>query len=352
MNEPGQTSIAFESVDSSVQHDGVGSRRELALSTNERQFYLVKLDQIWFATDGKEFERRIADILYCVYEGFVDPDSYGNQGDWGCDGYIDGGRALFACYGAEFKAYESDYLKTKVKKDLKRAFEKWPLMQQWTFISNARRPADFMQNVWEPLKIEYANKDGRTVELRYWGHRDIKRLIFNLSKPDLDLLFPGSTDDRDFSLEDFIALLDDIVASDDGNSGSHGDEDGGSSGIQEVSPYKMDYNQIDEEGRENLKRGMRQSHAVSEFFSHHPDPAYGDRIAQRMHANYLEARRASVDAMGILDTLYQRVGGRDYRSRGITRRMSTYAAVAYFFQTCDVFENAPEDWCPPEGLLP
>ena len=341
----------FDSAARSVRQGGA-ARRGPTLSTAGRQFYQSNLAILWNGTEGKEFERKIGDILSCAYDDFIDPEPYGNEGDWGCDGYVDGGRTVFACYGSGQASRESSYLKSKVRKDLDRAFVKWPMMEQWTFITNAKPSPTFAQKVWEPLKNEYSNKAGRSLKLNLWGYREIHKLLFSLGRSDLDFVFPGFADDRDFNLEDFIELLDDIVASDDGNSGSHGDEDGGSSGIQEVSPYKMDYNQIDEEGRENLKMGMRQSHAVSEFFSHHPDPAYGDRIAQRMHANYLEARRASTDAMGILDTLYQRVGGKDYRSRGITRRMSTYAAVAYFFQTCDVFENAPEDWCPSEEQLP
>lgn len=320
------------------------TRREPPLSTAERQFYLSHLDILWNGKGGKAFESGVGDILYAAYDAFIDPDSYGNEGDWGCDGYVDGGKSVFACYGAGQTARVNEYLKKKVREDLKRAFDKWPMMVQWTFITNAKHPPDFLQKVWEPLKVEYSDREGRHLDLRLWGYRDVRKVLLGLTRAELDSICPGYADTADFELTDFIELLDNIVANDAAPSRD--------TSIDEVSTYKMDYNLIDDEGRYFLKLGMELSHVVDGFFSQHPDPGYRDYVAQRIHADYVEAVKASEDSMGALDTLYQRVGGKDFRSRGGTRRMSTYAAVAYFFQTCDIFENAPDGWVPPVGNLP
>ena len=311
-------------------------KRLSALSIRERQFYALKIKEVFLQTDGPGFEREITRILRVAFDDFQNPDPYGKEGDWGCDGYTDAGRHIFACYCADQQRREPDSLSTKVKRDLSRALEKWHSMEEWTFITNAKTSASFMRNTWETLKASHGPKSNEPLTMTLWKEQDISELVFNLSDEDIDRLYPGMESVRDFQLADFMDVLEGFV---NGTCSVHNHED-----IHEVSCHKMEYNQIDEEYQSFLKKGIETAPIIDFLFTSHPDPSYRDSVAQRFTDNYIELRKTGADSDCILEGLFTRVGGSDFRSRGKTRRMSTYAAVSYFFQTCDIFENAPDGW--------
>ena len=311
------------------------SRRPPKLSGVERQFYHACLTVMFLESDGREFEKKISSILHEAYEDFINPEPWGREGDWGCDGYIDGGRHVFACYGAEQKAYENDYLRTKVSNDLDRAIEKWPMMKEWTFITNAKCGVKFTTR-WESLRAEHGPGSDRPIAMHLWQLQDLFKVILSLTEESLDLLFPGAESSRDFELADFIDMIEEFAAD--------ASEVPDSRDIDAVSPLKMDYNKIDNIYRDSLMKGMECSALVQRYFDTLQDPSHRDLIAGRFRANYLELRKSEDEPGAIIEELCDRVGGSQFRTRGRVRYMSTLAAVSYFFQTCDIFENAPEGW--------
>ncbi len=310
-------------------------RRPNALSPAERQFYRIQVTDLFLGTEGKQFEKGVADILHEAFEDFFDPEPWGGEGDWGCDGYIEGGRHVFACYGSEHKAYENDYARQKVAKDLNRAIEKWPMMVEWTFITNTKCGPKFMSK-WEKLKAEHGPQSDTPLKMDLWRERDIIRIVLGLSEESLGFLYPGCESIRDFDLGDFVDTIGQFVA------GTSWVPDAAK--IDEVSQDKMDYNKIDEYYQEELVKGMPASPLIKRWFDSLPDPGYCDFVASRFKANYLVLKRDESSPEAILEALYVRVGGSQFRARGKARRMSTLSAVSYFFQSCDIFENVPEDW--------
>lgn len=328
-----------------LQDDGksivLGRRRVRTwrdLSPEAKQFYTTKLEHVFHATMGTQFEDEIAKVLDAHYPDYENPSAMGSQGDWGCDGYVANGRVLFACYGTQNIKKENDYVRSKVSKDFNRALKKWPQMAMWIFITNVLLGAEFHSRTWIPLRQSHDENSERPVDMRIWDYADIERLLVDLTEEELDLLWPGYAGQEDFELRDLIEVIDCLV---DGSESPPSSED-----IEEVSPFKMSYNEIDENDKVLLHSGIVEYPRIKALFDKHEDPELRDRVAFRLHANWEALNMPACDSSDVLHSLFRKIGGNGYDTSGKTRRMSTYALAAFFFQTCDIFENVPDGWVP------
>src|SRR5262245_38424651 len=84
---------------------------------------------------GSAFEDYMASVLQLWYDDYINPAPVGRLGDGGCDGVIEGGRVVFACYGTRDRGER--HLVTKLEDDFARAAAEWPSMAVWRFVTNA-----------------------------------------------------------------------------------------------------------------------------------------------------------------------------------------------------------------------
>ena len=95
---------------------------------------------------------------------------------------------------------KNEYLKKKVKRDLKRAFEKWPMMRRWTFITNAKCSPDFLQEV--SLLTDQDSDDDTSSKVVLMTVHAAKGLEFpTVFVVGLEEGFTGSRDDLELRVE-------------------------------------------------------------------------------------------------------------------------------------------------------
>ncbi len=72
------------------------------------------------------------------------------------------------------------------------------------------------------------------------------------------------------------------------------------------------------------------------------DPEFAERLAQRFRDRYRILRaRPALSADGIYENLRLDAGWK--ASPAIKREMATRIILAYFFYTCDIFDNQPAE---------
>ena len=85
---------------------------------------------------GSEFQKWFVELSKLVYgTDFETVRSYGNQGDWKCDGRRVSTGTIFQCYGPEIVT--DARIVDKINTDFYGVWEKWPdFMKRWVFVYN------------------------------------------------------------------------------------------------------------------------------------------------------------------------------------------------------------------------
>ena len=340
MAEQTELELQFDVIDHGLDMAPLETRRirvqSRFLSSKQRAYYQAQLMLVFKGKGGTTFEDAVAGILKQAFPGFIDPDAYGNKGDLGCDGILDGGKIVFACYGADQIRCEPKHLRGKVKSDLDKAIKNFKRLERWVFITNAKITSDFMRDMWYPLVAEHGPGSEVSITMELWDFDKMNDMLLDLPLRQLNHIFPGEPNSIDFVLSEFVKIIqalprDQRPQSDDGRA------------IPEVSPHKMDYNALGPITRAELGEGIKVSGIIDEYFERNA-PSKRDEYAQRMRRVYEAIIEYEDDNDAIVASLYENIGGEGYRTSGPKLSMATYATVAYFFQSCDIFENAPEDW--------
>ena len=129
---------------------------------------------------GFSFQDYVATILEYRYRNeFVKSDTWGNEGDWGCDGYNINKKIVYAMYSP--KEINMVDMKNKIRDDYRRAKEKWPQMEEWTFIYNSENgPPGPLINYLDDLVSQ-----DEEIKLSYGGHRYGVEKLLELNLNDL-----------------------------------------------------------------------------------------------------------------------------------------------------------------------
>ncbi len=114
-----------------------------------------------------------------------------------------------------------------------------------------------------------------------------------------------------------------------------------------VSVNKLAYSSLTEETQAELRDGMKHSDAIERYYSERIDVTERDDVAARFQAEYRAFSEADLDPEEILLGLRTFLGGSRPASAPVYRAQT--AALAFFFQSCDIFDNPPADWRPPVG---
>ncbi|GGL27143.1 hypothetical protein GCM10011588_47370 [Nocardia jinanensis] len=114
-----------------------------------------------------------------------------------------------------------------------------------------------------------------------------------------------------------------------------------------VSGKKLDFNGFSEDTKEDLRRMMVRSLDIDLYYSQRVDVTERDEVAAGFNEEYLRLRREFDDPDDILWQLEQYVLGN--ASAPHANRRAAMAVLAYFFQSCDIFDNPPPEYlegCP------
>ena len=255
-----------------------------------------------------------------------------SKGDGGLDGYRISSKTVFQVFAArEFSA--SDIV-GKMNADFQTATEtlaaKNLSMEEWVFVHND--PDDLPHEV----VTEFAKLQASHVHIaiRRWEFTAIWNVLRELDESTLDEMFgPGPTMSNLERLE-FPAIVPVVEFLSTSVPPAVLD-------IELPSPEKLEYNQLSVEKAELFQLGRTRQGLVEMYLSGMPQDDKPEMIAQAFRNRYGTLRDSGLNADRVFDELWIFTGGEHFAAEP-DKIPAVMAVLSYFFDRCDIFENAPE----------
>ncbi|MDK7158540.1 hypothetical protein QP415_01550 [Pauljensenia sp. UMB3104] len=300
-----------------------------------KSWYKAKHDQRCQAS-GEAFEIYVTELLSRFHSDFVNPSPMGSYGDGGCDGLADSGAIFYACYGQRATTGIDQKTKQKLESDFARALECWDDFTNWRFVTNASVGPAPMKSL-QALRKQHGPHTARPITIDLWKTDDLwQKVAAKLTLEQLDEVIPGVPHVGHVELADLVDLIQSLEQVD----GSFPDNN---APIRPVPSTKMNFNKLPETTRAEFNVGRLLSVRIDRWFSQQSDPTMRDEKAQRFRAIYQEARRTTTDVREIVRRVYGALGGQDF-DLSTKRANAVYAVTAYFFDSCDIFEEPPDTY--------
>lgn len=289
-------------------------------------FYSNQLEMKYLRLTGEAFEAFFCDVMTKKYKAdFSTVRAYGNLGDQKCDGYLASQKTVHQCY-APRQTKLAAMLK-KIDDDFPGAKDHWKEnMLRWRFVHNDMDglPADVVK------KLLDLNASEKNITVDEFNHSEMRDIVLALPLHDLEALLgfaptEVALDGLDF--EQLRPVVEHIAK----------EEPPELPPIDAPSPQKLDANSFSSEVRGLLEAGRTRIGLVRDYFQKHSDPFLGEEIAQGFRERYSELKDESLSADQIYSELHQFAGG---AGGSIQRSSAVLAILTYFFESCDIFENA------------
>ena len=300
------------------------------MNNMERAFYDVKFDLAFQSKTANEFQSFFSQIMSARYPGdFIATRPWGQSGDQKCDGYI-------LSTGAFYQVYAPDELDaksavTKMQTDFAGALEKWEdKIKAWVFVHNAKVgvPPHVLQ------QLTTFQKDNSKITFSHMGKSELKSVFFETKENYIrDILgaVPTYSDVNNLSMESIKQTLLGISRT---STPTNTD-------VKPVSQKKLDANGLSAETKHLFEVGMIKSDLIESFFKQWHDPSLEEKTASEMNRIY----KTAVSECTAPDEVFQRIlttiSGPDLGNP--TATISGLTIMAYFFQTCDIFEQPREE---------
>lgn len=299
------------------------------------EWYRAQHERKFATLTGDMFEDYVASVLRTVHVDFVNPDPAGRLGDRKCDGLADAGRIFYACYGSRPEPGSTEAaIVAKINSDFDGAVCKWDCFSEWRFITNARTGPDVAHTI---IKKQAAHgpTSQRPLTVVLWKNDKMwQSLMKALSEDQLDSIFPGAPGAAHPDLYDLVPLLDRL------NSPIVTFEEE-IAPIREVPPTKMDFNELDLARRAELNAGRTLAPHISYWYDAQGDPDLSDKHGRSFRTIYEEHATNHADSGEIMEAMYESLAGTGFR-RNAALANAVYGVTAYFFDSCQIFEEPPE----------
>lgn len=262
---------------------------------------------------------------------FVDVRTHGNIGDLASDGLTLHDGKLYACYAPE----KPDVTKTisKFESDLENAIKKrGGQFTEFVFVHNDAR------GIHPELSKTLSSAASKHPDIKFstLGMRHIRDMLGPLDRNQVEQLLGVPLPvqhEISFGLSEMEELLKYLakqrIPSDP------------AMGLEQVSARKLDHNEFSPDTQSELREGMKYSSIIDSYYQDRIDVTERDEVAARFQAEYASAAEELDDPEDIMLRLRIFLSGTKV-TRADDYRAQT-AILAYFFQTCDIFEDAPDD---------
>lgn len=295
-----------------------------------RDYYELKFKVFFMERRGDSFQEFFSSLMEKRHPGdFQRMRPWGNVGDKKSDGYLKSTRSLFQCYAPNEMAAKEAI--KKIDEDFVGALHHWgSYFDVWVFVHNSMigLGPDVEMKL---IELERGNPPKRLIN---WGYEELRLVVFELGDSDLVSLLgyaPSLKDFGEVGYDDVQPLLDAISLWPE----SPVEE------IRPVPPRKIQENKLSPNVESLLRAGMSRSDLLKDFFGKHYDPTFGDRLANAFRAKYIELKEGGLLPDIIFHDLQKYIGGEFVSSPG--KQAAVLVVLAYFFETCDIFERPKED---------
>jgi len=296
----------------------------------EREWLQMKFNGAFNGKRGAAFQDWFADIMAAAHPGdFQRVRPYGKRGDLKCDGFLRSRGIVYQSYAPrDVKLKE---LLKKIATDFAGAKEHWKTeMKGWTFVHNDPEglPADAVKLI-EALRADHPSLT--FAELTYEG---LETLVLELPEPDRVRLFGRPPTRKDFDtlgFEELAVVLAYLATA----AAPTVDIE-----IKPVSPKKLEANALSDAAAGYLRLGRQREPLVEEYFVKHPNPSFGEDVANAFRCEYQRLRALNYNADKVFAALQEFSSG---NTRGDPNHEAAVLSVlSYLFERCDIFESPAE----------
>ncbi|WP_040660284.1 ABC-three component system protein [Oscillibacter ruminantium] len=302
---------------------------QMSMDSMERAFYDMKFDLLFQSKTANEFQLFFSKIMSARYPGdFVATRPWGQLGDQKCDGYILSTGTFYQVYAPE----ELDYKSTteKMKTDFAGALDKWgKKIQTWVFVHNAK--VGVPPHVLQQLTTFQA--EHKEIKFAHLGKDELKAALFETAEQYVrDVLgaVPTYSDVNNLSMESIKRTLLGVSMTSAPLPGE----------VKPVSQKKLEANGLSSATKQLFEAGMIKSNLIELFFKQWHDPSLEEKTASEMNRIYKAAVNDCVSPDDVFQRIFTTICGTDYGNP--TAMISALTIMAYFFQTCDIFEQPRE----------
>ena len=295
----------------------------------QHSIYVERFRLAFHTKRGTEFQDWFVRLAGCAFGAdFEEVRAYGSYGDLKCDGRRVSTKSVFQCYAPD--AMKEADLIAKVDQDFHGARSHWNAdMAEWVFVHNDGRglPPHAVQHI-NGLRKAHAQ-----LTIETWSEPELLKLAMGLDLSALQALFglaPSIAIVDRLELADLVPIIQALERQDPSASDPP---------LTPPSLEKLKKNALSDEAGLMLQIGRRKSSLVDSFFRKNPRPILGERIAEAFRMRYAELRALDLPA----DTIFKHL--QDYAGmNGEPKRQGAALAVlAYFFDSCDIFEDPLAD---------
>ncbi|MDQ0466333.1 hypothetical protein QO010_004126 [Caulobacter ginsengisoli] len=268
-------------------------------------------------------------------DDFVRVRPFGSLGDKGCDGYLISDGKVFQCYGAlggDKGKVES--LIEKMDEDFEKAKQKLPhIMKEWHMVHNI---VDGLP-VHAVEKLEALKKANPNLKFGFIGFEGFIERLFKLPKDDIEnFVGPVVTNQDAVSMQ--LPELRDLVAA---VAAAADAVTAGSKPIKPVPVDKLELNKLPGHWRSLIAGGWQNAHHVRDYIAKHHNPMLGETLAGAFQGRYQYLKAQLLEPAAIMYALYVMVTGPGESTP--QRQVAAQALLAYLFESCDIFEDAPSE---------
>lgn len=313
----------------------------LLLTSNWREWYHFRHQQSCLCS-GSQFEDYVDGVLRRFHDDYVNPTPAGTLGDGGCDGLADRGSILYACYGQRPMRQAERELAAKIESDFARGLTSWPQFSTWRFVTNAPI-GPLALGAFTELQVANGPSADRPLSMRLWTTETLwDEAVGRLGEDVLNELFPGAPGIENVELQDLLPLLDSLGAASE-------DEPADFAEILPVPLSKMDFNDLPAGSRLELNQGRLMAPRIDNWYSAGADPGLADSHGERFGAIYRDVRALVEEPAEVMERLYVSVAGANFRMDA-RRAQAAFAVVAYFFDSCHIFDSPPAESGGPDAV--
>ena len=291
----------------------------------QRSIYVDRFRLAFHTQRGTAFQDWFVCLAgYAFGADFEEVRPYGPYGDLKCDGRRVSTKSVFQCYAPD--AMKEAELIGKVDEDFHGARAHWNAeMAEWIFVHNDGRglPPNAVQHI-GVLRQAHA-----PLSIETWSEPELLKLAMALDLGALQALFGPAASiaivDR-LVLADLVPIIEALQRQ---------DPNAGDPPLTPPSPEKLEKNALSEEFGFLAPDGPPQIEPGRDLLRKSPRPDLGERIAEAFRTRYAELKAYDLPADSIFKHLQDYAG-----MNGEPKRQGAALAVlAYFFDSCDIFED-------------
>jgi len=290
----------------------------------QQSIYTDKFRLAFHTKKGTEFQDWFVRLAgYAFGADFEEIRPYGASGDLKCDGRLVSSNTVFQCYAPD--AMKVAPLIAKINSDFAGACEHWADMQEWVFVHNDGRglPAEAIQ------RLDELRKTHAPLKIATWSEPELFDITMKLDLSKLQALF-GHVVSRAIMDRLVMADLQPIIDALERREPQPDDLP-----LTPPSAQKLEKNALSEDSAQLLRHGRRKAALVEIFFRKGSRPELGERIAEAFRQRYTHLKALDLPS----DTIFKRLQEYAGFSGEPKRQGAALAVLAYFFDSCDIFED-------------